>query len=244
MLPLITFWLLVVATAVRNGSVQLYRRKPLRDWLLDLAGLAVQGALIPVLQIVLVAALWGVAKPGLRQSVDLPGPDALGGFLLSFAVVDYVYYWNHRLLHQRSLWPAHLVHHTVSEMDVLGTSRNTLWTSLLICYVWLHGSAVYLLHRPDGYLCGAALGASLDLWRHSQLDPPPWLARWLDPWLVLPRDHGWHHATPAPPGNYGANLKLWDRLHGTWLDRSDTPDCLGVKTPMTLTRQLLWPVVG
>ncbi len=241
-MPLVAFWALVLGEAARAGGLSRYRDKPMRDWLLDLVGLIVQGALIPALQIVVVAAAWHVLFPALRGALWFAGHDLWLGFLLSFVGVDYLYYWNHRLLHRPALWPIHMVHHTVSQMDVLGTSRNTLFTSFLIVYLWVHGTMAYLLRDPTGYFVGVSLGAALDLWRHSDLDPPRWLARPLGAFLVLPRDHAWHHASDASEGNYGANLSLWDRLHGTWMHNEQRPRALGVPCAMSLPRALLWPV--
>ena len=76
-----------------------------------------------------------------------------------------------RLLHSRWLWPAHRVHHTMTEMDVLGTSRNSVWSSALIVYLWVNGAVLYLLNDPTWFAAGAAVTAALDLWRHSPLTP-------------------------------------------------------------------------
>ena len=62
-----------------------------------------------------------------RGAVEVPSWLA---FVISFVVIDYAYYWNHRLLHG-ALWRWHAVHHTASRLDVVVTSRNTLWTPLL-----------------------------------------------------------------------------------------------------------------
>jgi sterol desaturase/sphingolipid hydroxylase (fatty acid hydroxylase superfamily) len=175
--------------------------------------------------------------------VQLPGNDFLFGFLLSFFIIDYFYYWNHRLLHSRQLWPVHQVHHSVREMDVVATSRNTAWSSLLILYVWVNGVALFLLAAPAGYAAGAALTAALDLWRHSEVAPRAGgvVDRLLGRVLMLPRQHAWHHATEEVAANYGANLCWWDRLHGTFVDRGAAPEKLGVTVALPLWRQLWWP---
>ncbi len=242
LLPLLAFWSLSGVRLAREG-LSPYRRKPLGDWLLDLSGLFVQGWLIPWLQVVGVVAALRAVVPSLEGALVLPFAPWLCGFLLSFVAVDYVYYWNHRLLHHPRLFFAHLVHHTLSEMDVLGTSRNTLWTSFLIVYLWLHGAALFFLRDTSGYVFGVALGAALDLFRHSTFDPKlgP-LGRVLDAVLILPRDHAWHHAESGPHGNYGANLKLWDELHGTLIRSADRPQRLGLRLPMGLARRLFFPV--
>lgn len=236
-LPL-AFVLLLLLTFARAEQRRDAREKPALDWGVDLAGLAVQGTLVPALQVGvgLTALRWLV--PGWEGAVRLP---EIAGFLLNFVVIDYLYYWNHRLLHSEALWPAHQVHHSATSMDVFATSRNTLWTSALIVYLWLNGLALYLLASPAGFAAGATLTAALDLWRHSPLQPPAWLAGWLSPWMILPDDHARHHASDVPLGNFGANLKLWDRLHGTWLTSPPPAGRLGRSTGLSPLRTLLWP---
>lgn len=236
---LITFWLLLGLTVLQSGGRQQLRQKSRADWMLDLCGLGMQGMVIPGLQI-------GVLYQGLHQlfpqganCISLP---ALVGFLLCTVLVDYGYYWNHRWLHGQG-WPLHQVHHTLTHLDVLGASRNTLWSSFFILYLWVHGLMLYLLQNPRGYLWGISLTAMLDLWRHSRLGPKPegWLYPLLSPWLVLPQDHAWHHAQQDHPGNFGANLKLWDKLHGTARHCPDFPEVLGIDLSLRFWQKLLYP---
>lgn len=240
LLVLLAFWALLGATAADPARRRGLVAKPSEDWLLDGAGLLVQGVGIPLLQAGLAYGVLAALAPERAGTLGLPAP---AGFLLAFVGVDYLFYWNHRLLHSQRLWPAHRVHHTMTARDVLGTSRNTLWSSLLICYLWVHGAMLFWLADPRGYLAGMALTAALDLWRHSELDPRPdsWLEAALAPWLVLPRDHAWHHATGEGRCNYGANLKLWDRLHGTACPEVGPPTGLGDPFETSLLRRLFWP---
>lgn len=235
----IAFSLLLLWTIAASTRRSRILAKPWQDWLLDVSNLSVQGTLIPWLQTGLLFLLYQRTFPeGARQSLPL---GLVGGFVLNFVVVDYVYYWNHRLLHSSRLWPAHKVHHTVTDMDVFATSRNTIWTSFLICYLWLNSIFLFLLDRPEGYLLGAALSASLDLWKHSELRLWPWLEGALSLVFILPRDHAWHHGRDELYGNYGANLKIWDQLHGTWHASKENPPSLGLDESLSLTRKLLWP---
>jgi sterol desaturase/sphingolipid hydroxylase (fatty acid hydroxylase superfamily) len=222
-------------------------------WSIDLAGLLMQGVVIPLLQVTIIYQFYHNTLLLDRGSWQL---HPIVAFSLSFVGVDYLYYWNHRLLHTKWLWPTHLVHHTVTAMDILGTSRNTLWTSFLIVYLWVHGLFIYLLPDPGWYILGASLTSALDLWRHSQCHPAPILVRFFQSWLILPRDHAWHHAEAGASShddrshhqlllqqhcNFGANFKFWDKIHGTYYDSTVPPDRLGRSTNLSLSQQLIDP---
>lgn len=237
----ITFILLLGMTIAHKPSLAKLQRKSRHDWILDGLGLCVQGLLIPALQIAIVYQLYQLLFPHQEGCLH---ESAIATFLLSFLLVDYLYYWNHRCLHSENFWFLHQVHHTVTDMDVLGTSRNSLWTSFLIIYLWIHPLFIYLLQDPTGYIIGVSITSSLDLWRHSQfiLSPESWLYRLLSPWLILPQDHAWHHASNSHCCNYGANLKIWDKLHGTYYQDANPPASLGIETSLTLIQKLLYPL--
>ncbi|MEH1958098.1 MAG: sterol desaturase family protein [Nostoc sp.] len=221
------------------GRTQL-QAKTREDWLLDGIGLTIQGILIPLLQATLVYWLYQHLLPNQQGYLKI---SLVPAFITSFVVVDYLYYWNHRLLHTKLLWKVHQVHHTVTQMDVLGTSRNTLWTSLLIIYLWIHTLFLYLLADPTCYLLGVSLTSALDLWRHSHLIIPEssWLYQFLSSWLILPHDHAWHHCREIYNYNYGANLKIWDKLHGTYYESKNLPSIIGIPSSLNLFQKLLFP---
>lgn len=219
MIVAIAFAVLMAATAALFGARYFARDRG--AWLVDASGLAVQGA---------IAAALAVLVPYRTGAIDIP---FWAAFLLSFVGVDYAYYWNHRLLHG-ALWRWHAVHHTAARLDVIVTSRNTLWTPLLIVYVWAGAAAVVLLRDPAGFLLGLSLTAALDLWRHSPLAPPPRLRRALSAILVTPHEHAWHHSRSRTEVNFGANFTIWDRLHGTFEASAAPPEQLGIDVPLTL----------
>ena len=235
---LLTFWLLIALSLRLPHGWQRFRHKPAADWLLDICGLAVQGVVIPALQMGL---LYRALSPLLPQWSNSIPVSPVVGFLICTVFVDYAYYWNHRWLHGPA-WPIHKVHHTVTQLDVLSSSRNSLWSSFFILYLWIHPLMLYLLTDSSGYLCGISLTAMLDLWRHSRLGPciDSKGYRWLSPWLILPQDHALHHSH-AHGCNFGANLKLWDRLHGTARRAEHFPKRLGIKTTLSFWQKLLYP---
>ncbi|MGL5080369.1 MAG: sterol desaturase family protein [Microcoleaceae cyanobacterium] len=238
MIILITFWSLILVTVIDSKQWKILCEKSIHDWILDVMGLCIQGIVIPLLQLVLVYQIYQVLVPQLHHVLFL---SPVWQFLISFIAIDYLYYWNHRLLHNHWLWPLHQVHHTVTQFDVVGTSRNSLWTSFFILYLWIHALFIYLLQDANGYLFGVSLTASFDLWRHSSITFAGDLHHILARFLILPQDHALHHSTSATVQNYGANLKLWDQIHGTYTEAKDFPKHLGVKIQLKLWQKILLP---
>lgn len=240
MMVFVAFWILAAATLLpKEGRSQALSRSR-GDWWVDMTGLIAQGIVVPALQATLVFALLNAVWPEARAALPMP---FWGAFALNFIGIDYLYYWNHRLLHVPAAWPLHVVHHTTRSLDVLATSRNTLWTPLVIVYLWFNGFFVFLLADPSGFLLAAALTAALDLWRHTRFTPKGGtrLHRLLGSVLITPHEHGWHHSADVYNVNFGANLSLWDRLHGTYHSPDAYPDRLGADFPMSLSKRLLFP---
>src|SRR5262245_7675385 len=132
MIVLASFLILAAITFAVRASRRAALGRSGGDWLLDAGGLIMQGVAIPFLQTTLVYGLFSLFLPQAKGVLEVHPVIA---FSLNFVGVDYFYYWNHRLLHSHKLWDTHAVHHTAERMDLFITSRNTLWSSLLIVYV-------------------------------------------------------------------------------------------------------------
>lgn len=190
--PLILLWLFFFSSLLQTQQRRQLRHKSRRSWLIDGIGIAVQGAGVPLLQICLWLAVLNPLFPHLRGCLAL---HPVLAFCLSFVAIDYLYYWSHRLLHHPWLFMIHALHHTVSQMDMTGSSRNTVWAIFFLPYIWINGILLYIIAEPWAYSAGIFLTCFLDLWRHSSLIIPP-RSRWhslLNPWLILPQDHWLHH---------------------------------------------------
>lgn len=147
-------------------------------------------------------------------------------FLLPFTLVDYLYYWNHRLMHRAEFWWLHRVHHSSQRMDIFVTSRNSIWTVFFFVYIWAHSFLIFSQKDPSGFVYGMYLLGALDLWRHSGAKTKD-IFRGVGAVLILPEDHSWHHSSDKEGVNYGANLNVWDRLHGTFYRNMEMPRRLG-----------------
>jgi sterol desaturase/sphingolipid hydroxylase (fatty acid hydroxylase superfamily) len=215
-----------------------FRVKTIQEWFLDGSNLIFQGQIVPILQIIIVFNGLNYLLPKYHQVLDISFTIS---FIINLIFIDYLYYWNHRLFHHKKLFPLHVVHHTATKMDVFVTSRNTIWTSLLIIYMWSNGVFIFLLKDPSGYLTAMALTAALDCWRHSEVFTPKLqniFSKYF--FIVTPIDHAWHHSS-APNYNYGANFNLFDKLHSTFVYHNDYPEKLGIKVKYNLWQKLFFP---
>lgn len=240
MIVLASFVLLVLLTLAASESRRATLNRNRFDWALDWSGLIVQGIAIPVLQATVIYGLLSLFVPQAKGTLEV---SPLWGFLLNFVAVDYLYYWNHRLLHSNELWPVHAVHHTPQHIDVFIASRNTLWTPLLIIYVWANGFFIFILKDPAPFILSASITASLDLWRHTRFAPKPGspFHRILAAILITPNEHLWHHSSDRIQSNFGANLSIWDRIHRTYYSPAGSPQSFGIPLPFDLKRKLLFP---
>lgn len=230
-LPLIAFVLLLALQRRRPAGAARYSRA---DWLLNLAGLAVQGVLVPLAGYAIATS---VLAPRLPQLAGVLPLGWFGAFLLNIVVVDFCYYWQHRLFHRVPfLWALHRCHHASPTLDVWATSRNTLAVNFLFVYLLLNPVLGFLCDTPDGFFVGAGLTAALDLWRHSRVAALPGLSAV----LVTPWQHHLHHSPEGTGANYGANFILWDRCFGTARQAQGFPASYGVTAP-SAWRQFLFP---
>lgn len=202
------------------------------EWWVDGLSLLNQGLLVPLAAMAM-AGGWAFLFPTFKGALHISSG---GAFLLSFVGVDYLYYWNHRLLHTNRLWRWHQLHHTATHLDLLVSSRNTVLTPALLVFLWANSIFLFLLHDPVPYLWAHAIGAALDLWRHSgfYVRKDSGLFGLLAPWLVLPQDHGWHHSSERFDCNFGYNLSLWDRWHQTLYRTDPIPSSFGQEPKPTL----------
>ena len=214
LLALIGFTALLAASWFVPTLKYSIKAREWRDWCIDSSGLFTQGWLVPLAKTYGLVLLFMAVAPTYHAVVAIP---SWAGFTLAFVGVDYLYYWNHRLLHRHALWPLHRLHHSAQRLDLFASARNTLVTPLFIIYLWAHSLSTYVLADPVPYVWGASLTAILDLWRHSPgLGPKSSWGKWILWPLILPEEHATHHSTVGIDWNYGANLKIWDLLHGTY----------------------------
>jgi len=240
MTELIIFIFLFSFTVINKTSREVFLNKGFSNHILDLLNLTLQGTIIPLLAAIVASQLLGNYFEIMYRSIEFPWWSLL---FINFFIVDYLYYWNHRLLHNKSFFFIHKVHHTMESMDTFGTSRNTLWSSFFIVYFWINTSIMFSAADPTYYLIGATISASLDLWKHSSfLTKNLKIISFISTYFLImtPNEHAWHHATKLK-NNYGANFNIYDKLHRTYYKNFNCPDKLGLNIEMSFWKKLLFP---
>lgn len=163
-------------------------------------------------------------------------------------VADLTQYAVHRAFHVIPfLWPFHAIHHSSRAMD------------------WLAGSR---LHAVDIIVTRATIMVPLFLLGFSQNALYVWLVivgfhavfnhinmnvklRWLEPFVVTPRFHHWHHAQRPWDKNFAVHFPWIDRIFGTYYmpdihGKEAWPELLGIEghpVPETFLEQLGWPFI-
>jgi sterol desaturase/sphingolipid hydroxylase (fatty acid hydroxylase superfamily) len=150
------------------------------------------------------------------------GPIALAGAVFGW---DFIYYFNHRLMHEsRYMWAIHAVHHSSERYNLSTALRQPVADAL---GTFIPYSALSLLGvRPE--LVSTARGINLlyQYWIHTDT------IRSLGPFeqvLNTPSHHRVHHGSNRQyiDRNHGSILIVWDRLFGTF-EREREPVIYGL----------------
>ncbi|MFZ6005005.1 MAG: sterol desaturase family protein [Actinomycetota bacterium] len=151
--------------------------------------------------------------------------NGLGAWIAAVIGWDFIYYWNHRLMHEvRGMWAIHVVHHS-SERYNLSTALRQPVADVLgvwVPYGWLARLGI----RPT--LISQARGINLlyQYWIHT--DTIRTLGKGEEV-LNTPSHHRVHHGSNQRylDRNHGSILIVWDRLFGTF-QREDEPVVYGL----------------
>jgi alkylglycerol monooxygenase len=142
-------------------------------------------------------------------------------WVLAFVLLDFVFYWAHRLCHVVPLlWAMHAVHHQSDEYN-LSVGLRAPWLQPLMyapftALLALSGVPVEVM---------AVVYLIQQTWKlviHTQLIGDLGPLEWV---LVTPRHHAVHHACNARylDRNHGGVFVLWDRLFGTFQRLEEAP---------------------
>jgi len=165
-------------------------------------------------------------------------------FISVLVLADFTQYWIHRCFHGLPLlWRLHSVHHSSTTMDWLAGSRmhplDALVTRAGVMTVIVLAGAT-----PAAVALYLAFVSFHAVFIHANFGAD---SSWLDPFVVTPRYHHFHHAAEADAidKNFAVHLPILDRIFGTqFLPDSRWPRTYGVQgaaVPRTYLAQILGP---
>lgn len=166
----------------------------------------------------------------------------LAVLLFCVMVSDLVGYWRHRLMHTRTLWPVHAIHHSDTEMTWTTLARFHPINRLLT--VAFNTVVLSVLGIPPGIIAlNGIFRHYYGFFEHADI---PWTYGPLRYVFVSPVMHRWHHVreVQGSGSNFATVFALYDLLFGTfYMPRSAVP-ALGVtdrRFPDTWIGQTLYP---
>ena len=134
-------------------------------------------------------------------------------FFLAVLVADLAEYTIHRAFHAVPiLWRFHAIHHSSRSLDWLAGSRSHLVDDVVVrAFILVPMMFVFPHDIIVAYLVFVTLHAT---WTHSNFRPS---IRWLEPFLISPRYHHWHHTSQpeAIDKNFAIHFPWIDKLFGT-----------------------------
>jgi sterol desaturase/sphingolipid hydroxylase (fatty acid hydroxylase superfamily) len=139
------------------------------------------------------------------------GPAAVAAAVFAW---DFIYYWNHRAMHEsRFMWAIHVVHHSSERYNLSTALRQPVAEAF---GTFLPYSALTMLGF-DPALVNTARGVNLiyQFWIHTETIDK--IGR-LEGVLNTPSHHRVHHGSNGPylDRNHGSILIVWDKLFGTF----------------------------
>ena len=182
-----------------------------------------------------------LAIPGLVDAVaSLPW---LVQFFLAVVVADLCEYFIHRVFHTVPfLWRFHAIHHSSKALDWIAGSRSHLVDDVVVRgFMLVPMMFIFPRDMIVAYLFFVTIHAT---WTHCNFGPT---IRWLEPYLILPRYHHWHHTSQkeAIDKNFAIHFPWIDRIFGThYLPQDKWPDTYGLhneKMPAGFWAQTFYP---
>ncbi|MCC6936811.1 MAG: sterol desaturase family protein [Flavobacteriales bacterium] len=150
-------------------------------------------------------------------------------WLLTFLLIDVLYYWFHRLSHEVNfLWAAHIVHHQSEEYNLSVALRQSWWQGLFS--FWFYVPVALLGVHPLVIVTVGAFVTLYQFWIHTKavdkLGPIEWF-------FNTPSHHRVHHGSDPKyiDRNHAGTLIIWDKLFGTFQPEEEEP-VYGITTPL------------
>jgi sterol desaturase/sphingolipid hydroxylase (fatty acid hydroxylase superfamily) len=137
-----------------------------------------------------------------------------GSLATAMVLWDFLYYWEHRWMHEvRLFWAHHVTHHS-SERYNLSTALRQPWSPFLV--FWVFAPFPLLGYSPETKYRAGQLNLLYQYWIHTEVVGR--LHPTLEKVLNTPSHHRVHHGANQQylDKNYGGILIVWDKLFGSF----------------------------
>tara|TARA_B100001250_G_scaffold406479_1_gene425602 strand:- start:572 stop:1825 length:1254 start_codon:yes stop_codon:yes gene_type:complete len=136
-------------------------------------------------------------------------------FIITFLVIDFAGYWDHRLSHRVNiLWNRHFIHHSSEDFNLSCALRQSISNYIRFSAIFMIPAAI--LGIPASlFAIIAPIHLFLQFWYHTQLINKMGILEYI---LVTPSHHRVHHAINPEyiDKNYSQIFIFWDKLFGTF----------------------------
>ena len=152
-------------------------------------------------------------------------------WLIAFVAYDFLYYWFHRISHERQIfWASHVAHHQSEDYN-LSTALRQTGTGFFL--TWVFYIPLFLIGVPSFvFVSVASINLIYQFWVHTEHVPK---LGWFELVFVSPSNHRVHHAQNDEyiDKNYGGVFIIWDRIFGTYkAEEENTPCVYGIRAPL------------
>jgi len=168
----------------------------------------------------------------------------LAQFFLAVLVADLAEYFIHRAFHKVPfMWRFHAIHHSSKSLDWIAGSRSHIVDDVAVrAFMLVPMMCVFSHNMLVAYLFFVNIHAT---WAHCNFGPT---IKWLEPLLIQPRYHHWHHTSQAEAidKNFAIHFPWIDKIFGThYLPENKWPDNYGLhneKIPGGFWGQTFYPL--
>ncbi|AFK01609.1 fatty acid hydroxylase [Emticicia oligotrophica DSM 17448] len=134
---------------------------------------------------------------------------------------DFIWYWYHRFGHEINLfWGFHVVHHSSEEFNYSAATRITIFQAVVRTLFW---SILPVIGFPPHMISILLIVHGVyPFFTHTQLIGKLGILEYI---IVTPTHHSVHHASNEVylDKNYGDMFIIWDKLFGTFAEKTETP---------------------
>jgi len=164
-------------------------------------------------------------------------------FIITFLILEFIYYWYHRFIHNsKYMWRFHELHHSSPEVNWLSGFRNhamdliigVIATTLILILLGADIEVAILIGSINNFH---------GIWKHSNIKLK---IRFLQYFFVSSEMHRCHHLCDikSQKSNYGNTLSIYDWIFGTAYypdekEYGDKPFGIGSEYPKTFFMQYL-----